>query len=527
MAEARVSVNQFGCPVCLELLKDPVTIPCGHSFCKECVNRCWDQENGTGVYSCPQCRRTFTPRPVLGKNTMLAEVVEKLKVSELHTASFAQERAEKQVGPQVFCYSKLQQGTVLLWQEQLVELQRKYQQEIREREKGLEELRSTVEAHKRSAHSAVQDTERIFTELICYFERKRSELSDLIRAQEEAAVRGAEGVLKRLEQEIAELRRRNTELEQLSLTEDHLHFLQSVPSLSAPPGSPVFPTVTARPGHCFEEVVKSVSQLRDKVEEVCGEEIRSASLHAASTIPLILPEPQSREDFLHHSRQLTLDPNTVNKHLRLSEGNRVATWSATPQPYPDHPDRFESCSQVLCRESVSGRCYWEVELGGRGGVYIAVSYKHISRKRYRTECVYGCNDQSWSLVCSPSRYSLWHSKRETVIPGVPTSCRVGVYVDYRAGTLAFYSVSDRMTLLHTVHTTFTHTIYPGFTLEHPHTVPAGGAVGVEVEGHQAFWTFDDTPSILVLTTVPPHTDSLGVSTKTKAGLVTEDDPLPF
>ncbi|KAI4885522.1 hypothetical protein NFI96_003616 [Prochilodus magdalenae] len=64
-------------------------------------------------------------------------------------------------------------------------------------------------------------------------------------------------------------------------------------------------------------------------------------------------------------------------------------------------------------------------------------------------------------------------------------------------------------------------------LEHPHTVPADGAVGVEVEGHQAFWTCDDKPFISVLTTVPPHTDSLGVSTKTKAGLVTEDDPLPF
>ncbi|KAI4872406.1 hypothetical protein NFI96_009975 [Prochilodus magdalenae] len=67
----------------------------------------------------------------------------------------------------------------------------------------------------------------------------------------------------------------------------------------------------------------------------------------------------------------------------------------------------------------------------------------------------------------------------------------------------------------------------GVALEHPHTVPADGAVGVEVEGHQVFWTCDDKPFISVLTTVPPHTDSLGVSTKTKAGLVTEDDPLPF
>ena len=81
-----ISQDQFSCPICLDLLKDPVTIPCGHSYCMDCIRGCWDQEDLKGVHSCPQCRQTFTPRPVLGRNTMLAEVVEKLRIVGLQAA---------------------------------------------------------------------------------------------------------------------------------------------------------------------------------------------------------------------------------------------------------------------------------------------------------------------------------------------------------------------------------------------------------------------------------------------------------
>uniref|UniRef100_A0A672N137 Uncharacterized protein n=1 Tax=Sinocyclocheilus grahami TaxID=75366 RepID=A0A672N137_SINGR len=79
MARSRVFQDEFMCAVCQHLLKDPVTIPCGHSYCESCITGCWDQEDQMRVYSCPQCRQTFSSRPALATNTMPAELVEKLK----------------------------------------------------------------------------------------------------------------------------------------------------------------------------------------------------------------------------------------------------------------------------------------------------------------------------------------------------------------------------------------------------------------------------------------------------------------
>ncbi|XP_039530252.1 NACHT, LRR and PYD domains-containing protein 3-like [Pimephales promelas] len=183
---------------------------------------------------------------------------------------------------------------------------------------------------------------------------------------------------------------------------------------------------------------------------------------------------------------LTLDLNTVNERLHLSEENRVITNTSTLQLYPEHPDRFDMYSQVLCRESVCGRCYWEIEWSGR--VFISVSYKSISRKGLGDECEFGYNDQSWSLTCSPDRYTFRHNNIETKLPVEPISRRtgecvcdrrtgecvcyrkIGVYVDPSAGTLSFYSVSDTTSLIHTVQTTFTHTLYPGFAVYYPGSV---------------------------------------------------------
>ncbi|XP_078016718.1 uncharacterized protein LOC117268645 isoform X3 [Epinephelus lanceolatus] len=168
-----------------------------------------------------------------------------------------------------------------------------------------------------------------------------------------------------------------------------------------------------------------------------------------------------------YSCELTIDTNTVNRHLKLSDNNRKVTRVKEDQSYPDHPDRFDYWSQLLCRTGLTGRCYWEVEW--RGGVYISVSYRGIGRRGNRADCVFGWNDQSWSLSCfNGYRYSVWHNNRETSISSSSSSSssgRVAVYVDCPAGTLSFFRVSsDTLIHLHTFNTTFTEPLYPGFWL---------------------------------------------------------------
>ncbi|XP_045071964.1 stonustoxin subunit beta-like, partial [Coregonus clupeaformis] len=158
-----------------------------------------------------------------------------------------------------------------------------------------------------------------------------------------------------------------------------------------------------------------------------------------------------------------LDLNTVNRFLSLSEENRKVTCRREEQPYPDHPERFEDWEQVLCREGLTGRCYWEVERSG-GEAVIGVTYKGINRRGKGDDCCLGYNDKSWCLICSDTSYYVRHNHNLTIID-VPSSSshRVGVYLDWPAGTLSFYRVSsDTLTHLNTFYTTFTEPLYPGF-----------------------------------------------------------------
>ncbi|KAM3860378.1 protein NLRC3-like [Diretmus argenteus] len=161
-----------------------------------------------------------------------------------------------------------------------------------------------------------------------------------------------------------------------------------------------------------------------------------------------------------------LEPNTAHRTLSLSEDNRKVTEVGEDQPHPDHPERFIYWIQVLCRDGLTGRCYFEAEW--EGGVGIGMTYRGISRRGEGGDSLIGGNHESWILTCyGGGRYDVTHNNIRTDIPiSSSSSKRVGVYLDWPAGTLSFYTVSsDSLIHLHTFTSTFTEPLYPGFTFE--------------------------------------------------------------
>ncbi|XP_047224736.1 tripartite motif-containing protein 16-like protein [Girardinichthys multiradiatus] len=462
----------FSCSICMDLPKDPVTIPCGHSYCMNCIKSHWDEEEKSN--RCPQCQQTFTQMPLLEKNTMMAALVEQLKKTGLQAASVEHRYAGPEDVICDFCTGRKQKAiksclghdTVSAAAAERTERQRELevrreeiQQRIQDREKDVKLLQQEVEAINHSADKTVEDSEKIFTELIRLIQKRSSDVKQQIRSQQETEVSRVKELQEKLEQEITELKRKDAELKQLSNTEDHNQFLHNYPSLSALSESTHSSSINIRPLRYFEDVTAAVSELRDKLQDILRDTWTNISL-TLTEVEVLLPEPEpkSRAGFLNYSCEITLDPNTANTRLLLSEENRKVKRMDHHQSYSRHPERFTNWRQVLSRDSLPGRCYWEVKR--RGIVYVAVAYKNISRVGWGNECRFGYNDKSWALECYQNGYKFGHNNIWTSISG-PGSSRVGVYLDHRAGLLSFYSVSETMTLLHRVQTTFTQPLHAG------------------------------------------------------------------
>ncbi|XP_058489791.1 E3 ubiquitin-protein ligase TRIM16-like [Solea solea] len=327
--EEQLEQKLICCPICYDVLKDPVTIACGHNYCMNCIKFHWDTEDERSIYSCPLCRGTLRQRPNLVKNTLLAHLVAHLNKSGLPAA------------PADDCYA------------------------------GAEDVACAV------------------------------------------------------------------------CTDRKLKALKScMVCLASYCGKHLEPHYKTPPFKKHKLVDPTVSLKETPVDALLSQ-----------------TELKTRAEFLQYSQDITLDPKTAYKHLFLSEGNRKVTLIREENSYSSHPDRFTSWLQVLSRESLTGRCYWEVEWRGEV-VHVAVSYKNIHRAGDSDECVFGYNNKSWSFRCEQNRCYLYCNNTWTkVLCGA--SPRVGVYLDHSVGLLSLYRISDTMTPLHRVQTTFTEPLYAG------------------------------------------------------------------
>ncbi|XP_062416574.1 tripartite motif-containing protein 16-like isoform X2 [Pungitius pungitius] len=550
--------NQFCCPVCLDLLKEPVTVPCGHSYCRRCIEDCWDQEDKKGQCSCPQCRDTFSPRPVLKRNTMLAELrglgakvelVEKLKRSGPQQPSAPLARAGPHdvacdfcsgAGPnkatmscltcmasycpahlephrrvpvlkkhelvsvtiplqekmcekhnklvEVYCRTDRKcicylcvidehKGHDTLSsaseraeeQKQLLASQKKVKQRFQKRGKELKELLQVLKNFKSSFEPAEKTCDEIFDEMIRSVQKRRGEAKQLIGAQREAAVARAEELQLQLETEMSEMKKRDNDLELLSRTDDHIHFIQTFQSLSTFGESADLPAVLVfYPQHAsFKPVTDCLFKLKDDMESLLKDAWPTVCARV-SAIEVVPPVPKTREEFLRYRCPLTLDRNSISQYLTISTDNRRATSTYKNDYYENKRYGYNNAyqapipiMQVSCSEGLSERCYWEVSWSGSTWS-VGVLYKDSSRSQ---NLEFGTDTKSWSLTCSPNSFSFQHNNKSKQCLVRRSLSSVGVYLDYKLGTLSFYDISYSMTLLHEEHVRFTELPYPCFELK--------------------------------------------------------------
>ncbi|XP_021166306.2 E3 ubiquitin/ISG15 ligase TRIM25 [Fundulus heteroclitus] len=535
--ESKYGVNldreQFCCSVCLDLLKDPVTIHCGHSYCRSCIESCWDEEDEKAEYSCPQCRETFRPRPALKRNHMLAEVVKKLKMRYPQPlppalnlaampdltcdfcvlrqnqatkscltclASYCDEHVEPHYIIPVLQKHELISATIpigkkvcaqhgklmdlycrtdeeLICTECTVEkheshrfvsileleettkkrletVRRRVQEKVQQRVEELEMLKEAEKNVKSSAQIAKTDCAKIFSELISSMQNRGRKLEQMIETQEKRAVAQAKELIQLLEKDLAELRGRDVELLQLSIAEDVAYLMQSNSISDA------FQDFEPGPGppRCFTDVTACVTEMKDKAEILLKETWPKISTTVSYVDFSLPPPPTKREDFLHYWRLLNLDDTSNYPNLNLMDNN--CKMRPSPIPYPPHPNRFTKFPQVLCKEALTERCYWEVEWHART-LSAAVVYEDANRTSDKSE--FGKNDKSWTLECSGNTLKFRHNNVEIKVPG-SCSKRIGVFLDYKAGILSFYQVSDPMILIFEFRTTFTRPLHPGIGL---------------------------------------------------------------
>ncbi|XP_036452738.1 E3 ubiquitin-protein ligase TRIM39-like [Colossoma macropomum] len=516
-----LSEDQLQCSICLDVFTDPVTTPCGHNFCMVCLEECWDSSSRC---QCPVCQTDFSKRPDLCVNTFISGLAAQFKKSDQVKSSRAPEKrpsssqllcdiCSEKKSPALksclicmtsYCETHLEphqrvtslkkhklmdavenledyicqkherplelfcrddqtsvcqfctetdhktHSTVPIEEEsgerktQLVKTQVEVQQMIQDRLKKIEEIKHSVKLNKKITEEEKADSEEVFRALLRCIERSQAELLEVMEEKQKAAERQAEEFIKELEQEITELKRRDTELEQLSHTEDHLHLLQVYPSLCSRPHTKNWTDVRINTHLRVETLRRALSWLRESVsnemEKFVAIELKAVQQYAVD---------------------VTLDPDTANPNLILSDDGKQVTDGDTEQNLPENSERFDECPCVLGKEGFSsGRFYYEVQVSGKTEWELGVTTESSNRKGGIT---LSPEDGYWTVwLRTETEYEALDS------PSVPLSLKqapqkVGVFVDYEEGLVSFYDVEARSHIYSFTGQSFTEKLYPYFS----------------------------------------------------------------
>ncbi|XP_020346629.1 E3 ubiquitin-protein ligase TRIM39-like [Oncorhynchus kisutch] len=326
---------------------------------------------------------------------------------------------------------------------QLRKTEAEVQKMIQERLKKVQEIKHSVDLSKRESEREISDSVQVFTALVCSIERSQAELIEVIGEKQRAVERQAEGLIKELEQEVTELKRRSTELEQLSHTEDHLHLPQSFPSLCTPSDTRDWSEISVHGDLCVGTVRRAASQVEEtimsEVKKLCDAELKRIQRYAVD---------------------VTLDPDTAHPYLILSEGGKQVKYGDTKQNVPNNPKRFNNYCDVLGKEIFSSwRFYYEVTVKGKTKWDLGVARESINRKKKNIPLT--PNNGYWTVRLRNGEYNALAGL------GVPLSLRekphkLGVFVDYEEGQVSFYDVEARSHIYSFTGCTFTEKLYPYF-----------------------------------------------------------------
>uniref|UniRef100_A0A8C1JXC1 FinTRIM family, member 97 n=1 Tax=Cyprinus carpio TaxID=7962 RepID=A0A8C1JXC1_CYPCA len=345
MAEAILGdQDQYSCSICLDLLRDPVTIPCGHSYCMSCIGECWNTNDLNGTYRCPQCRQTFKSKPPLNRSTVLAEIMEKLRSTESAQslagpgeiacdfcsgemikavksclecrASYCQTHVQPHYNVPALKKHKLVKAAVIPVcpkhdkvlevycrtdqkcvcmhcllddhkghdtvsstiernekQIKLTDTQTKVKQTIQAKEKELQKMNMDIASHSDSAKKAVENSKKVFGELVKFIEKKSNEVIEKKKAEEKADLDQGAKLQKKLQEEITELKKREGVLEDLLQTDNNIQFLQNYEVVSYSSGSDGFPSHSFKPFCLYPDVNDLVCELKNRLETIFNQEI--------------------------------------------------------------------------------------------------------------------------------------------------------------------------------------------------------------------------------------------------------------